>query len=111
MELITRLTSKEGDGEKPRTKEAEPIKLNDMPAPEMYRQWRNHVRDEVKSRSDKPDEAWTWLNEVFDTKTPRVELEKKLQEPGKFITLDTKLSAALTRSAKGDLATRIQLQR
>ena len=84
MELITRLTSKEGDGEKPRTKEAEPIKLNDMPAPEMYRQWRNHVRDEVKSRSDKPDEAWTWLNEVFDTKTPRVELEKKLQEPGKL---------------------------
>ena len=29
VELITRLTSKEGDGEKPRTKEAEPIKLND----------------------------------------------------------------------------------
>ena len=32
VELITRLTSKEGDGEKPRTKEAESIKLNDMPA-------------------------------------------------------------------------------
>ena len=31
VELITRLTSKEGDGEKPRTKEAESIKLNDMP--------------------------------------------------------------------------------
>ena len=107
VDLITRLTSKEGDGEKPRTKEAESIKLNDMPAPETYRQWRNHVRDEVKSCSDKPDEAWSWLNEVFDTKTPRVELEKKLQEPGKFITLDTKLSAALTRSAKGDLATKI----
>ena len=44
---------------------------------------------------------------VFDTKTPRVELEKRLQELGKFITLDTKLSAALTRSAKGDLATKI----
>ena len=40
-------------------------------------------------------------------KSPRVELEKKLQEPGKFITLDTKLSAAFTRSAKGDLATKI----
>ena len=78
-----------------------------MPAPETYRQWRNHVRDEVKSCSDKPDEAWSWLNEVFDTKAPRVELEKRLQEPEKFITLDTKLSAALTRSAKGDLATKI----
>ena len=59
------------------------------------------------TKSSKPDEAWSWLNEVFDTKTPRVELEKRLQEPGKFITLDTKLSAALTRSAKGDLATKI----
>ena len=76
VELITRLTSKDADGEKPRTKEAESIKLNDMPAPETYRQWRNHGRDEVKSCSDKPDEAWSWLNEVFDTKTPRVELEK-----------------------------------
>ena len=107
VDLITRLTSKDADGEKPRTKEAETIKLNDMPAPEAYRHWRNHVRDEVKSCSDKPDEAWLWLNEVFDNKASREELEKKLQEPGKFITLDTKLSAALTRSAKGDLATKI----
>ena len=65
-----------------------------MPAPETYRQWRNHVRDEVKSCSDKPDEAGSWLNEVFDTKTRRVELEKRFQEPGKFITLDTKIYLA-----------------
>ena len=32
LDLITRLTSKDADGEKPRTKEAETIKLNDMPA-------------------------------------------------------------------------------
>ena len=107
LDLITRLTSKDSDGEKPQTKEAETIKLNDMPAPEAYRHWRKHVRDEVKSCSDKPDEAWIWLNEVFDNKTPREKLEEKLQDPGKFITLDTKLSAALTRSAKGDLATKI----
>ena len=35
VDLITRLT-KDSDGEKPRTKEAETIKLNDMPAPEAY---------------------------------------------------------------------------
>ena len=104
LDLITRLTSKDADGEKTRTKEAETIiKLNDMPALEACRHWRNHVRDEVKSCSDKPDEAWIWLNEVFDNKTPREKLEKKLQDPGKFIRPDTKLSAALTRSAKGDL--------
>ena len=107
VDLITRLTSKDSDDERPRTKEAETIKLNDMPAPEAYRHWRNHVRDEVKSCSDKPDEAWIWLNEVFDNEAPRDQLEEKLQDPGKFITLDTKLSAALTRSAKGDLATKI----
>ena len=55
-----------------------------MPAPEAYRNLGNSgiMFVMVKSCSDKPDEAWTWLNEVFDTKTPRVELEKKLQEPG-----------------------------
>ena len=55
----------------------------------------------------KPDDAWTWLNEVFTTDISREELETKLQNPGMFVTLDTKLAAALTRSAKGDLATRI----
>jgi len=39
LDLITRLTSKDSDGEKPRTR-AETIKLNDMPAPEAYRHWR-----------------------------------------------------------------------
>ena len=67
--LSGRLTSKDAGGEKPRPKQAETIKLNDMPAPEAYRHWRNHVRDEVKSCSDKPDEAWIRLNEVFDNKT------------------------------------------
>ena len=82
LDLITRLTSKDSDGEKPRTKEAETIKLNDMPAPEAYRHWRNHVRDEVKSCSDKPDEAWIWLNEVFDNKTPREQLEERCRNLG-----------------------------
>ena len=44
---------------------------------------------------------------MYDQTCTRQELEAKLQDPGKFLTLDTKLSAALTRSAGGDLATRI----
>eukprot|EP00435_Cladocopium_sp_Y103_P055854 s582_g18.t1 len=86
IDLVKSLTSKDADPDKPRTKEAETRKLNDMPAHESYRQWRNHVRDEVKSCSDKPDEAWLWLNEVFDNKTPREQLEAKLQEPGDLAT-------------------------
>ena len=106
IELVKALTPRE-EKDKPKTKEAEVIKLNNMPAPESYRTWKNHVRDEVKSCSDRPDEAWLWLNEVYDQECTREELEKRLQDPGKFLTLDTKLSAALTRSAGGDLATRI----
>ena len=78
-----------------------------MPAPESYRNWKNHVRDEVKSCPDRPDEAWAWLNEVYDQSCTREQLEQKLQDPGKFLTLDTKLSAAFARPAGGDLATRI----
>ena len=44
---------------------------------------------------------------MYDQSCTHEELEKKLQDPGKFLTLDAKLSAALTRSAGGDLATRI----
>ena len=106
IELVKALTHRD-EKDKPKTKEAELIKLNNMPAPESYRTWKNHVRDDVKSCSDRPDEAWLWLNEVYDQECTREELENKLQDPGKFLTLDTKLSAALTRSAGGDLATRI----
>lgn len=107
-EIIKNLTQRDGEESKPKAKEAETIKLNDMPTPETYRLWKNHVKDEVKSCSDKPDEAWAWLNEVYDSKDDsRLALEQRLQNPGKFVTLDTKLCAALTRSAKSDLATRI----
>ena len=95
IELVKALTSRD-EKDKPKTKEAEVIKLNNMPAPESYRNWKNHVRDEVKSCSDRPDEAWEWLNDVYDQTCTRQELETKLQDPGKFLTLDTKLSAALT---------------
>jgi len=106
IELVKALTQRD-EKNKPKTKQAEVIKLNNMPAPESYRNWKNHVRAEVKRCSDRPDGAWAWLNEVYDQSCTREQLEKKLQDPGKFLTLDTKLSAALTRSAGGDLATRI----
>jgi hypothetical protein len=44
---------------------------------------------------------------VYDQSCTREQLEQKLQDPGKFLTLDIQLSAALTRSAGGGLATRI----
>ena len=106
IELVKALTQRDAK-DKPKTKKAGVIKLNKMPAPEPCRNCKNHVRDEVKSCSDRPDEAWAWPNEVYNQACTREKLEQKLQDPGKFLTLDTKLSAALTRSAGGDLATRI----
>ena len=106
IELVKSLTQRDSD-EEPKVKEADHIKLNDMPTPETYRQWKHHVRDEIKSCSDKPDAAWDWLMEVYNTIDERSVLEDRLSSPGKFTTLDTKLAAALTRSAKGDLANRI----
>ena len=97
IELVKALTQRD-EKDKPKTKEAEVIKLNNMPAPESYGNWKNHVRDEVKSCSDRPDEARAWLSEVYDQSCTGEKLEQKLQDPGKFLTLDTKLSAALTRS-------------
>ena len=107
LTLLTQLMTRSNEASKPKTKEADTIKLPDMPTPETYRSWKNQVKDEVRSSSDQPDAAWLWLNEVYDVRKSRQELEKELQDPGIFTTLDTKLSAALTRSAKGDLSTRI----
>ena len=50
IELVKALTQRD-EKDKPKTKEAEVINLNNMPAPESYRNWKNQVRDEVKSCS------------------------------------------------------------
>lgn len=105
--ILSQLATNTGAPSRPRAKEADSIKFPDMPTPESYRNWKNQVKDEVKSCSDQPDAAWLWMNEVYDVRTPRADLERALQEPGMFTTLDTKLAAALTRCAKGDLGTRI----
>ena len=40
MELLRRVLEKRDDHEgQPKAKEAEPIKLNNMPTPETYRHW------------------------------------------------------------------------
>ena len=63
-ELLKEMKSKKDDDGKPRVKEADAIAIPDMPTPETYRQWKNLVRELVRSSSDKPDEAWEWIMEV-----------------------------------------------
>ena len=86
--------------EKPNVKEAESIKLPDFPNPENYRSWKIATREAVRAASDRPDEAFDWILAVDD----RHAGHSSLRDPGKFVTLDTKLPAALTKVAKGELA-------
>ena len=89
--------------EKPKVKEAESIKLPDFPNPETYHSWKIATRQAVRAASDRPDEAFDWILAVYD----RHAGHSSLRDPGKFVTLDTKLLAALTKVAKGELARQI----
>ena len=46
-------------------KEAEKIVFPKFPQPETYRNWRLRVREAVVAASDRPDEAFEWLSEVW----------------------------------------------
>ena len=93
---------KPSDEEKPKVKEAESIKLPEFPKTETYRSWKAATREAIGAASDQPDEAFKWVLEVYDKDADH----KTLREPGKFLTLDTKL-AALTKIAKGELARQV----
>ena len=94
---------KGAEEEKPKVKEAESIKLPDFPNPETYRSWKIATREAVRAASDRPDEEFDWILAVYD----RHAGHSSLRDPGKFVTLDTKLLAALTKVAKGELARQI----
>ena len=94
---------KGAEEEKPKVKEAESIKLPDFPNPETYRSWKIATREAVRAASDRPDEAFDWILAVYD----RHAGHSSRRDPGKFVTLDMKLLAALTKVAKGELARQI----
>ena len=79
-----------GDSGKPKVKEAETINLPEFPNPESHRSWKTATREAVRAAS----EAFKWNHD-------------SLRDPGKFLTLDTKLLAALTKVARGELTREI----
>ncbi|CAE7466628.1 unnamed protein product, partial [Symbiodinium sp. CCMP2456] len=68
--------------------------------PETYRSWKTATREAVRAASDSPDEAFAWVMRAYDQDANH----QTLRDPGKFLTLDTKLLAALTKIARGELA-------
>ena len=104
LEVAKLLKGETGGGEeKPKVKEAESIKLPDFANPETYRIWKIATREAIRAASDRPDEAFDWILAVYD----RHAGHSSLRDPGKFVTLDMKLLAALTKVAKGELARQI----
>ena len=103
LEAAGLLKGESAQEEKPKAKEAETIKLPDFPNPETYRSWKTATRESIRAASDKPDEAFKWILEVYDKGASH----EALRDPQKFLTLDTKLLAALTKVAKGELARQI----
>ena len=94
---------KTSDEDKPKVKEAEVVKLPDFPNPETYRSWKTATREAVRAASDRPDDTFKWILEVYETGVGH----DRLRDPSIFLTLDTKILAALTKVAKGELARQI----
>ena len=101
--VLEALSSRPSEPKGPKVKEAESIRLPDFPSPETYRSWKITVRETVRAASDQPDDAFKWLLEVY-FKAATLE---SLRETGKFLPLDTKLLAALSKVVKGELGRRI----
>ena len=101
LESLENLKGNKGEGDsKPKVKEAEVIKLPEFPTPESYRSWKTAVREKIRAASDNPDEAFEWILEVYRSGASH----DTLRNPGKFVTLDTKLLEALTTCSRGELA-------
>ena len=81
-------------------KEAEKIVFPKFPQPETYRNWRLRVREAVVAASDRPDEAFEWLSEVWREGTT----EEMLRDSSGFATLDAKIHSAITNVLEGDFA-------
>ena len=62
-EALKAAIEKPEDDDKPKAKEAETVKLPDFPNPETYRSWKISVREAVRAASDKPDEAFKWVQD------------------------------------------------
>ena len=71
----------------PKVKEADSLKFPEFPRPENYRKWKTAVREEIRASSDKPDEAWVWLMDVYQDREDSRRLLQELSEPGQFVTL------------------------
>ncbi len=86
-------------------KEADRVIVPKFPNPEAYRHWRIRVRDAVAAASAKPDDAFSWIEQVWsESKTMN-----DLADSGKFATLDAEPLSSLSNVVEGDLARQLDI--
>ena len=86
-----------------KVKEAEKIVFPKFTQPENYRNWRLRAHEAVVAASDRLDEAFEWLGEVWKEDTT----EESLRDPKGCTTLDAKILSAITNVLEGDFARQI----
>jgi len=106
MEVLAKTIKAPSDNE-PKAKEADSIKIPQLPTAAQFKSWKNSIRSSVSSASNDPEAAFKWIMEVEKSTVSYNDLSEC---PKKFTTLDAKLSSALTQICKGDLGRRITLK-
>ena len=81
------------------------MKVPPLPAPQLFRVWKQHVRDEIGGASGSPEAGFRWILEV---ENPRLSLDD-LYDSGEFPSLDAKLSAACAQILVGDVGRKVGL--
>ena len=108
MKLMMRFMTKEAKAEvAPKGKEADSIKIPQLPTAAQFKSWKNAVRSAVSSASRSPAEAFKW---VMAVESIDMTYERLSECPKQFETLDAKLSSALTQICKGELGRKITLK-
>ena len=100
-----KLIKKLSNSEKDVLAKEDAIKLNGLPNDAgEFRIWKNTCRTIVASATKEPEAAATWFDKIKDAT-----FEDLSKSGKKFLRLDLKIAADITKHAKGALAKRIQL--
>jgi hypothetical protein len=81
-----------------KVKEAETLKISNLPDAVGFRAWKIVVRNEVAAGSGRDDKGLRWILEV---EADGVTFEGLAEPTEKFRSIDVKLAAALTKAAHG----------
>jgi len=76
-------------------KEADVVKLKNVPIPGMFYVWQQELREEIVCASGRGDTAFKWIMEVESKDTTF----DSLADSGKFVSLDIKLGRAVRDAA------------